>query len=56
MSQHRHRLDHQEKPVNGKEKYLDGTRIDVVLLQLVKREIAEQNQPGDVDEEEHEEC
>lgn len=55
MSQHRYGLDHQQEPIYSQEHYLDGMGVNVVLLQLVEGEIAQQNQPGDVDEEEHKE-
>ena len=56
MSQHGHCLNHQQKAVNGQEEDLECSWVNVVLLELLKGEVAQKNQPGDVDEEEDEEC
>lgn len=53
MSQHCYGLHHQQKPIDEQEKDLNGSRVNVVLLELIKGEVAKQNQPGNVDEEEY---
>ena len=53
MSQHRNCLHHQQEPIHDQKEDLDGLRVNLVFLELIKGEVAEQNQLGNVDEEEH---
>ena len=51
MCQHTDCLDQQKEAINAQKDNLDGTWIDIVSCQLVKREELYENDPCNVDEE-----